>query len=80
MGFLFAILKPKSNGDHRATRAVAATALLVALLASGCITGRPVTERTKYWERADVMSLMNRPNRTGENPDTEVSDSIWWFY
>lgn len=75
-----ASLKLNSNTHRRARRRIAATALLAALVVSGCGALVPATERTQYWERADAMHQMNRPNVTGENPDTELSDSIWWFY
>ena len=75
-----ASLKLNSNSNRRVRRGIAATALLGALVVSGCGALLPATERTEYRERADAMHQMNRPNVTGENPDTELSESIWWFY
>ncbi len=75
-----ALLRRKNKGYDLAMKCTAALCLIAALVATGCAATAPYEGRTKYWERAELMYQMNRPNRTTEIPGAETSDSPWWFY
>ena len=81
MGSLVSQRDESTKARGRAWRAIVAATLLITLAGvSGCGGIVPPAERTNYWERADEMHLLNRPNTTGESPDMETTDNNWWFY